>query len=68
MIFETLHVDAQKRKLKKKVILLLKLFKMSLASNIILGHSFDIKIDAPKLWSMSGHYALSTAGRLFKKC
>ena len=39
---------------------------MSLTSNIIVGHSFDIKIDAPKLWTMSGHYTLATAGRLFK--
>ena len=68
MIFGTLHVDAQKRKLKKKVILSLKLFKMFLASNIIVGHSFDIKIDAPRVWSMSGHYISSTTGRLFKKC
>ena len=68
MIFGTLHVDAQKRKLKKKVILSLKLFKMFLASNIIVGHSFDIKIDAPRVWRISGHYTFSTTGRLFKKC
>ena len=52
----------------KKVILSLKLFKMFLASNIIVGHSFDIKLDAPRVWSMSGHYTSSTTGRLFKKC
>ena len=37
-------------------------------SNIIVGHSFDITIDTPRVWSMSGHYTLSTAGRFFKKC
>ena len=57
-----------KMKVEKKVILSLKLFKMFLAYNIIVGHSFDIKIDAPRVWSMSGHYTSSTTGRLFKKC
>ena len=57
-----------KMKVEKNVELLSKLFKVSLASNIIVGHSFDITIYAPKLWSMSGHYTLGTAGRLFKKC
>ena len=37
-------------------------------SNIIVGHSFDINIDAPRVWSISGHYGLTTAGRFFKKC
>ena len=55
-------------KVEKSVDQLLQLFKLSLAFNIIVGHSFDIKIDAPKLWSMSGHYILVTACRLFKKC
>ena len=33
-----------------------------------MGYSFDITIDAPRVWSISGHYTLSTAGRFFKKC
>ena len=31
-------------------------------------YSFDITIDALRVWSISGHYTLSTAGRFFKKC
>ena len=33
-----------------------------------MGYSFDITIDAPRVWSMSDHHTLTTAGRLFKKC
>jgi len=32
------------------------------------GYSFDITIDAPRVWSISGHYGLTTAGRFCKKC
>ena len=31
-----------------------------------MGYSFDITIDAPRFWSMSGHHTLTTAGRFFK--
>ena len=40
----------------------------SQASNIIVGYSFDINIDAPRVWVMSGHYTSATAGHFFKKC
>ena len=40
----------------------------SQTSNIIVGYSFDINVDAPRVWGMSGHYTPATAGRFFKKC
>ena len=43
-------------------------FRGSPTSNIIVGCSFDITIDAPRVWGMSGHYTPATAGRFFKKC
>ena len=43
-------------------------YEESQTSNIIVGYSFDITIDAPSVWSISGHYGLTTAGRFFKKC
>ena len=60
--------NEKKRGPKKNLFFAPEGFGDSPTSNIIVGHSFDIKIDAPRVWSMSGHYTLATAGRFFKKC
>ena len=44
----------------------LKRFKVSPTSNIIVEYSFDITLDSPRVWSMSGHPVRSTAGHFLK--
>ena len=56
----------KKTRSKKNAFFAPEVFGDSWTSNIIVGCSFDINIDAPKVWGMSGHY--TPAGRFFKKC
>ena len=58
----------RKNEVQKKCIFCARKFGGSPTFNIIVRCSFDINIDAPRVWGMSGHYTPATAGHFFKKC
>ena len=68
MIFRTFHVDAQNLDSEFLRDLILNNVEASVMSNIIVGYSFDIKKNIPRVWSTSGHCVDTTAGYFFGKC